>query len=51
MDGQVQPYDGMFITGSGARLRYPGDPDGEASEIIGCRCYRSFSINHYAGLT
>lgn len=36
-DGQRAPLDGTFRVGS-SRLRFPGDPDGPAEEIINCRC-------------
>lgn len=37
MDGVVIPVDGSYAVG-GATLRFPGDPDGPASEICQCRC-------------
>jgi uncharacterized protein with gpF-like domain len=36
-DGQVVGMDEPFRIG-GARLMYPGDPDGPADETINCRC-------------
>jgi len=38
MDGQVVQFDQPFISGLGNELMYPGDPDGEAEEIINCAC-------------
>lgn len=38
MDGQVVSIDEPFVTGNGAYLQYPGDPDGPPEEIINCRC-------------
>lgn len=38
MDGQVVAVDDPFVTGNGASLQYPGDPDGPAEEVINCRC-------------
>lgn len=32
--GETAPMDGLFSNG----LRYPGDPDGAAEEVINCRC-------------
>jgi uncharacterized protein with gpF-like domain len=34
---QVVPLDEPFKVG-GARMMFPGDPDGPASEVINCRC-------------
>lgn len=36
-DGQVVALDGKFVVGD-ALLDFPGDPFGEPSEIINCRC-------------
>ena len=38
LEGDVKPHGEPFITASGAKLLYPGDPDGPAEEIIQCRC-------------
>lgn len=38
MHGQVQPVNQPFISGEGNSLRYPGDPNAPASEVIQCRC-------------
>lgn len=50
MEGQTVKYGEMFISGLGNELAYPGDPDGAAEDVIGCRCWREFRINFYAGL-
>lgn len=50
MDGQTVKYGEMFISGLGNELAYPGDPNGAAEDVIGCRCWREFRINFYAGL-
>lgn len=39
-----------FISPSGARLRYPGDPQAPASEIIGCRCYLQYQVDYLASV-
>ena len=36
-DGQVRPIGTAFDVGD-AKLQYPGDPQGPAREVIGCRC-------------
>lgn len=50
MDGQTVKYGEMFISGLGNELAHPGDPNGAAEDVIGCRCWREFRINFYAGL-
>ena len=50
MDGQRVSRGELFITGSGARLRFPGDPTGPASEIINCRCWREPKVDFLAGI-
>lgn len=50
MDGQEVAMGEMFVTGNGARLAYPGDPDGPPEEVINCRCYRSVSVDFLANL-
>lgn len=37
VDGEIRDYDEDFSNG----LAYPGDPKGEASEVINCHCYES----------
>ena len=50
MDGQTVKYGEKFVSGLGNELAYPGDPDAPAEDVIGCRCWREFKINFYAGL-
>jgi HK97 family phage portal protein len=37
-DGQRVTQGGTFSVG-GAKLRYPGDPEGPVAEIVNCRCF------------
>lgn len=50
MDGQRRHYGFAFVTGSGAQLRYPGDPAGSAAEIINCRCWMEPKIDFLFGI-
>lgn len=50
MDGQTVKKGELFTTGTGARLRYPGDPLGPAEEVINCRCFREPNIDFLAGI-
>ncbi len=50
MDGQVRKDGVPFTTGSGARLRFPGDPQGPAAEVIGCRCFREPRVDFLSGI-
>jgi hypothetical protein len=44
MQGQVRPKGVPFDSPSGARLRYPCDPQAPAAEVCNCRCKRLFRI-------
>lgn len=39
MDGQTARFNADFVSPSGARLKFPHDPNGPAHEVINCRCY------------
>lgn len=38
VDGQTVPFHQMFQVGAW-NMRFPGDPDGPADEVINCRCH------------
>lgn len=38
MDGETAELDGLFRTGDGNWIAYPGDPDAPASEVVNCHC-------------
>lgn len=44
MNRQVRPYGVPFDSPSGAKLRYPGDPQAPAAEVIACRCHKTRRI-------
>jgi hypothetical protein len=51
MNHQTVGQNQDFISTSGARLRYPGDPLAPAAEIINCRCWVENQIDFMRGLT
>lgn len=44
MQGQEVGMDEPFTSPSGAKIRYPSDPEAEAKERIGCRCWVAYVI-------
>lgn len=38
MDGQERSFKEAFVSGNGARLMYPTDPDAPADDTVNCRC-------------
>lgn len=50
LNGQRTPFNGMFISPSGARLSRPGDPSAPAAEVVNCRCYLQMKVDFLAGV-
>ncbi|MFG1413467.1 phage minor head protein [Xanthobacter sp. VTT E-85241] len=48
LNGQKVPFRGIFVSPSGARLRYPGDPNAPAREIVACRCHVDVKMDFLA---
>jgi hypothetical protein len=46
LNGKSVSFDAAFISTSGARLRYPGDPESPGSEHINCRCTIELKIDY-----
>lgn len=46
LNGQSVAYGESFSSPSGARLRFPGDPEAPVSEISGCRCTLEYKVDY-----
>lgn len=50
MNKQTVGFRADFVSPSGARLAFPGDPLAPAEEVINCRCWMDLSIDFLAGV-
>jgi hypothetical protein len=50
MDGQEVRQGERFRSGAGNLLRYPGDPQAPAEDVINCRCWRETKVDFLAGV-
>ncbi|PRD42119.1 head morphogenesis protein [Phyllobacterium phragmitis] len=50
LNGKSVGFDETFLSVSGARLRYPGDPKAPTSEIVGCRCHIEYRVDYFASV-
>lgn len=50
LNGDTAGLNEAFISESGARLMFPGDPSAPAGETIGCRCQLFYRIDHLANV-
>ncbi len=50
LDGTSIGMAEVFVSPSGARLRFPGDPSAPAAEVIQCRCHVTYRVDRLANV-
>jgi hypothetical protein len=50
LNGAKAGFSAAFVSPSGARLMFPGDPSAPPAETIQCRCWLMYRVNHFAGV-
>jgi hypothetical protein len=50
LNGNSVGFSEQFVSPSGARLRFPGDPEAPISETSGCRCSVEYKVDYTAQL-
>lgn len=46
LDGKIVGFEDLFVSPSGARLRYPHDRSAPLAETAGCRCTASYRLDY-----
>lgn len=50
LNGKAVGFDDSFHSVSGARLRFPGDPEAPINELSGCRCHLEYKVDYLASV-
>ena len=50
LNGTSEKWGVPFVSPGGAILRFPGDPQAPAGEIINCRCWLELKVNYFLGV-